>query len=97
LADAAATQAQNITGGSSVAFGPDGTLYMLGFGIITTTPGAYLATTSALGTPRDFLKHFDPATGRILYATYLSFSATGISVDSSGAEPAGPVPEYPAR
>jgi hypothetical protein len=50
-----------ISGGTSVTPGPDGTLYMLGSGLITPTPAAYL-TTVPVG--QSFLKRFDPVSGR---------------------------------
>ncbi len=77
-----ADRIQIISGVTSIAPGPDGTLYALGRGLISPTPGAYLAAPPA---SHNFLERFDPATGHLLYATYLNFSPSGISIDRTGA------------
>ena len=83
----AADQIQIITGGDSVTAGPDGTLYMLGYGTVTTTPGAYFTTApqTRYESGRNFLRHFDPTTGKILYTTYLNFTPMVVIADAKGA------------
>jgi hypothetical protein len=81
---AAADQVQIISGVNSLYPGPAGTLYALASGTIDTTPGAYLSQPQAVYYPPS-LRRFDPATGRILYATYLDIIPSGLFVDAGGA------------
>jgi hypothetical protein len=73
---------QIVSGPQSIAPGPDGTLYLIGQGAISPTPGAYLQTPS---TGQNYLTHFNPATQQVLYSTYLNFFPSGIFVDGQGA------------
>jgi hypothetical protein len=73
---------QIVSGPQSVNPGPDGTLYLLGQGAITPSPGAYLQTPS---TGQNYLTHFNPATQQVLYSTYLNFFPSGIFINGQGA------------
>lgn len=81
-AAASATGGRRIPGRETVPRRRDGTLYAIGYGITDTTPGAYLSTPPV---GQNFLKHFDPVSGRVLYSTYLDFFPARVFIDMDGA------------
>jgi hypothetical protein len=77
-----ATGGRRIPGRETAPRRRDGTLYAFGQGITDTTPGAYLSTPPV---GQNFLKHFDPVSGRVLYSTYLDFFPARVFIDINGA------------
>jgi hypothetical protein len=80
----AADQIQIVGGGTQLHAAPDGTLFQAGFGRIDPTPGAYKTAPDYPGGGA-YVRRFDPATGRVHYATYLDFQPTAVVADANGA------------
>jgi hypothetical protein len=76
---------------AATAVGPDGSIYVLGFGQdrIRATENAWIRTPPAAG----WLARIDGSSGRTIFATYLPFFARSMAIDRRGAAVFMTIPE----
>jgi hypothetical protein len=70
--------------GIDIDSGPDGSIFVLGFGQLTATTNAWIARPR---TPQGdfYVARMNPKTNEFLYVTYLNFRPEALAVDSRGA------------